>query len=120
MGIKKDKLKLGDLTQMRDWLYCTDTVDAIYRMMTAEKPEDYVIGSGVLTSTEYFVRTAFEGVGLDYMEHIEQVPEFTRNKDMWALCANNRKIKLELKWQPKINIQELIKQMVDYELEKLK
>ncbi len=120
LGIKKDKLKLGDLTQMRDWLFVGDAVDAIYKMMQAEQPVDYVIGSGVLTSTEFFVREAFGFAGLDYSEHIEQVPEFTRKKDMWALCANNRKIKLELKWTPKVTVTELIKQMVNFELEKLK
>lgn len=119
LGIKTDKLKLGDLTQMRDWLHVSDAVDAIYRMMQAEKPHDYVIGSGVLTSTEFFVREAFAVAKLDYLDHIEQVPEFTRKKDMWALCANNRKAKLELKWTPKVVITELIKQMVNFELEKL-
>lgn len=120
LGIKTDKLKLGDLTQLRDWLYVEDAVDAIYRMMQAEKPQDYVIGSGVLTSTEFFVREAFAFCKLDYMEHIEQVPEFTRKKDMWSLCANNRKIKLELKWQPKITVPQLIEKMVQFEIEKLK
>lgn len=120
LGIKKDKLKLGDLTQMRDWLFVGDAVDAIYKMMQAEQPVDYVIGSGVLTSTEYFVREAFGFAGLDYVDHIEQVPEFTRKKDMWALCANNRKIKLELKWTPKVTVPQLIEKMVNFELEKLK
>lgn len=120
LGIKTDKLKLGDLTQMRDWLFVDDAVDAIYRMMQAEKPQDYVIGSGVLTSTEFFVREAFGVAKLDYLDHIEQVPEFTRKKDMWALCANNRKAKLELKWTPKVTVQQLIEKMVNYELEKLK
>jgi len=119
MGVKKDKLKLGDISHMRDWMACEDAVDAIYRMMTAEKPEDYVIGSGVLTSTEFFVREAFAYQQLDYMEHIEQVPEFTRKKDMWSLCANNKKIKLELKWQPKVTVLELIKQMVEFEMIKI-
>lgn len=119
-GVKKDKLKLGDLSQMRDWLHVSDAVDAICRMMLAEQPTDYVIGSGVLTSTDYFVREAFGYAGLDYSEHIEQVPEFTRKKDMWALCANNRKIKLELKWTPKVTVPQLIEKMVSFEIDKLK
>lgn len=115
-----EKLKLGDLGSMRDWSYAPDVVEAAHLMLQHNKPEDFVIGSGVLTNSEYFVRTAFECCQLDYTEHIEQVPEFTRKKDVSALCADNRKIKLELKWQPKVTIQQLIENMVNYELGKLK
>ena len=115
-----EKLKLGDLSHMRDWSWSPDVVEAIYLMMQAETPQDYVIGSGVLTSAEYFARMAFEYAKLDYQEHIEYAKEFDRKKDMWALCSNNRKIKLELKWHPKTTIQDIAKKMVDYEIEKLK
>lgn len=119
-GVKKDKLRLGDLTRMRDWSWAPDVVEAIYLMMQAEKPDDYVIGSGVLTSPEYFMRTAFEYAKLDYLDYLEHSSEFDRKKDMWALCANNRKIKLELKWQPKINICQIIEKMIDFEVNLLK
>ncbi len=115
-----EKLKLGDLSQLRDWSYSPDTVEACYLMMQAEKADDYVIGSGIVTSTKEFVEKCFEYVGLNYKDHVEYDEVLHRKNDFKTMKANTAKIEKELDWSSKHSVDDIIRIMISYELEFIK
>lgn len=108
-----EKLKVGDLTQLRDWTYSPDVCAAAILMLQADKPQDYVIGSGVLTSTEDFVQRCFKYVGLDYKKYIEYDESLHRKNDFNIMRADTTKIKKDLGWKPTVSIDGIIAEMVD-------
>jgi GDPmannose 4,6-dehydratase len=116
----KEKVKVGDLTQLRDWSYAPDVAEAAVLMLQADKAQDYVIGSGVLTSTEDFVQRCFKYVGLNYKDHIEYDEKLHRKNDFDVMRADTTKIKTELGWKPTHSIDSIISAMVDAELNKLR
>lgn len=116
----REKLKVGNLAAFRDYGYAPDFVDAAYRMMQQERPTDYVIGTGRLITMEQFVDKCFKQAGLDYKDHIEADPALVRANDTKVLKADIRKITTELGWIPKHNIDQMIEEMGNAELEKLK
>ncbi|OGB88338.1 GDP-mannose 4,6-dehydratase [candidate division WOR-1 bacterium RIFCSPHIGHO2_02_FULL_45_12] len=112
-----DKLYLGNLDAKRDWGFAGDYVEAMWLMLQQPKSDDYVIGTGETHSVREFVEIAFSHVGLDYKKHVEIKQNFFRPAEVDLLVAEITKAKKILGWKPKVNFVDLIKMMVDSDLE---
>ena len=119
LGLAK-QLRLGNLDARRDWGYAGDYVDAMWRMLQPKEPSDYVIGTGEAHSVRDLVETAFSHVGLDWRQHVVTDPAFIRPAEVDVLLANPAKARAELGWKPVVGFTELVKLMVDADLERLK
>jgi GDPmannose 4,6-dehydratase len=111
-------LRLGNLDACRDWGYAGDYVDAMWRMLQLEEPEDFVIGTGVMHSVRDVCRVAFEHVGLDWEAHVMEDPAFLRPAEVEELCADASKAKRLLGWEPVVSFEDLVRMMVDADLER--
>ena len=115
-----NELVLGNLDAKRDWGYAKDYVEAMWMMLQQEKPDDYIIATGETHSVEDFVRFAFEAVGItDWRKYVKQDPKFMRPVDVSNVRANPLKTFEKLGWKPKVNFKELLKLMVENDMEKL-
>ena len=115
----KEKLKLGNIKAKRDWGHAKDYVEAMWLMMQQENPSDYVIGTGKAYSVEQFAQKAFSHVGLNYKDHIVIDDKLKRPSDVDSLLADFSKAKKLLKWEPKVSFDNLIKDMVETDIELL-
>ena len=111
-------LRLGNLDACRDWGFAGDYVDAMWRMLQLDKPEDFVIGTGIMHSVRDVCRVAFEHVGLDWEAHVMEDPAFLRPAEVEELCADASKAKRLLDWEPVVSFEELVRMMVDADLER--
>jgi GDPmannose 4,6-dehydratase len=118
LGLARE-LRLGNLDARRDWGFAGDYVDAMWRMLQRDKPEDYVIGSGETHSVRDLVDLAFSHVGLDYREFVTSDPKYYRPAEVDLLLADPSKARRELGWSPKVGFAELVAMMVDADLERL-
>ena len=109
-------LHLGNLDAQRDWGYAGDYVDAMWRMLQHEKPEDFVIGTGVMHSVRDLVQMAFAHAGLDWEEFVFEDPALFRPAEVEHLCADASKARHLLGWDPVVGFEELVKMMVDSDL----
>jgi GDPmannose 4,6-dehydratase len=114
-----DRLEMGNLDAKRDWGYAGDHVEAMWRMLQADEPEDYVIGTGQLHSVRELVAAAFECVGLDWTRYIVVDPKFLRSDEHFYLVANPEKAKRQLNWEPQVSFEGLVEKMVLKDLERL-
>lgn len=120
LGLERE-LPLGDLTARRDWGYAPDYVRAMSLMLQAEEPDDYVVATGEAHTVEEFVATAFEQVGLDWREYVKRDESLVRGAaDSPALVGDPTKIRERLGWEPEVRFDELIRRMVDADLEQLR
>ena len=115
----KEKLKLGNIKAKRDWGHAKDYVEAMWLMMQQEIPSDYVIGTGKAYSVEQFAQKAFSHVGLNYKDHIVIDDKLKRPTEVDSLLADFSKAKKLLKWEPKVSFDNLIKDMVETDIELL-
>jgi len=115
----EEVLRLGNLDACRDWGYAGDYVDAMWRMLQLQVPEDFVIGTGVMHSVRDLCRIAFEHVGLDWEGHVMEDPAFLRPAEVEELCADASKAKRLLDWEPTVSFGDLVRMMVDADLERL-
>lgn len=115
----RDRLSIGNLQAKRDWGFAGDHVEAMWRMLQAEKAEDYVIGTGVLHTVQDLVAAAFDCVGLDWQKYIETDPNLVREDEHFQLVADPSKAKKNLDWVPQVSFEELIKTMVETDLKRL-
>ena len=107
-------LRLGNLDARRDWSDCRDTVRAIWMAMQEETPDCYVVGSGTTRSIRDFLDAAFHAVNIkDWSNLVEIDPKFYRPADVNLLCADPTKIKTKLGWEPEINFEQMVKEMVE-------
>ena len=113
---KQRILHLGNLDAQRDWGYAGDYVDAMWRMLQHDKPEDFVIGTGVMHSVRDLVHLAFAHVGLDWEEFVLEDPTLYRPAEVEHLCADSSKARELLGWDPVVGFEELVKMMVDSDL----
>jgi GDPmannose 4,6-dehydratase len=113
----QDKLYLGNLQAQRDWSHALDTSAAIYQIVTAPTPGDYVVASGEMHSVEEFAQLVFAKLGLNYQDYIEFDPVYLRPSEVDALCGDATKLKTQLGWQSQYNFQQLVDEMVEYDLE---
>jgi len=115
-GLQK-KLKLGNINAKRDWGHAQDYVKAMWLMIQQDNPGDYVIGTGIENSVKDFAEKAFKHVGLNYKDHIVIDKSLMRPSDVNALLANYSKAKKILKWKPEVSFDDLVKCMVESDLE---
>ena len=113
------ELRLGNLQARRDWGFAGDYVDAMWRMMQQDQPDDFVIGTGEAHTVENFVRTAFAHVGLDWQEHVKIDPKFFRPAEVDILQADAAKARRKLGWVPRMTFEQLVTQMVDADIDRL-
>jgi GDPmannose 4,6-dehydratase len=113
----QEKLLLGDLDARRDWGFAGEYVDAMWRMLQQDEPDDYAIATGETHSVREFVEIAFDRAGLDWREHVEVDPAFCRPRESALLTGDARKAKDVLGWQSRTSFRHLVNMMVDAELE---
>ncbi len=118
LGLIKE-LRMGNLEAKRDWGFAGDYVDAMWRMLQAPTPQDYVVGTGTAHSVEDLVRVAFEHVGLDWRKYVVSDPQFYRPAEVDLLIADPSRITSELGWKPKVSFPELVTMMVDADVGRL-
>jgi GDPmannose 4,6-dehydratase len=112
------ELRLGNLDARRDWGFAGDYVDAMWRMLQADEPDDFVIGTGHTCSVRDLCRTAFGYVGLDYEQFVIQDPKYFRPAEVDLLVADPRKAREKLGWEPTVTFEGLVRMMVDADLER--
>lgn len=117
---KQKKLAMGTLEAKRDWGFAADYVEAMWMMLQQPTPSDYVIATGISHTVRYLIEVAFQHAGLDYREFVELDPALLRPAEVNSLCGDSSKAKRELGWAPKVSFEELIKMMVDADLEREK
>src|SRR5712692_5088442 len=115
----QDKLYLGNLDAKRDWGYAPEYVDAMWRMLQQDEPEDYVIGTGETHTVREFLELSFAHAGLDWRDHIEIDPRYLRPAEVDALQADPSKARNRLNWTHRVKPPELVRLMVDAELDQL-
>jgi GDPmannose 4,6-dehydratase len=114
-----DELVLGNLDAERDWGYAGDYVDAMWRMLQQDEPEDYVIATGEPHSVREFSELAFAHAGLDHERHVKTDPGFLRPAEVDHLVGDATKARKQLGWEPRHSFRDLVEMMVDADLERL-
>jgi GDPmannose 4,6-dehydratase len=117
LGLAKE-VRLGNLDSRRDWGFAGDYVDAMWRMLQLDEPDDFVIGTGYTCSVRDLCETAFSHVGLDYRDFVKQDPKFIRPAEVDLLVADPSKAKEKLGWEPKVTFEQLVHMMVEADLER--
>lgn len=117
-GIDKELL-LGNLDARRDWGFAGDYVEAMWRMLQQDEPRDFVVATGESHSVREFCEAAFSSVGLNWTEHVRVDPKFLRPAEVPDLRGDATRIREALGWQPKTSFAELVKVMVESDLEAL-
>ena len=111
------ELRLGNLDSKRDWGYAGDYVKAMWMMLQAEKPDDYVIATGETHTVRELVEVAFGHAGLDWREHVVIDARFLRAAEVDLLVGDYAKARRELGWEPTTNFEGLVRMMVDADME---
>ncbi len=119
LGMAKE-LRLGNLDAQRDWGFAGDYVHAMWLMLQQETPDNYVIGMGETHSVREFCEIAFSHVGLDYKDFVIVDEKFYRPAEVDLLISDPSKARAQLKWEPSVTFEELVKMMVDSDLARLK
>jgi GDPmannose 4,6-dehydratase len=110
------ELALGNTTARRDWGYAPDFVDAMWRILQQDEPDDYVVGTGIDHSVQDLVDIAFGYLGLDPAEYVRQDPRFMRPAEVDLLIADPSKAREKLGWELSVDFEQLVKLMVDADL----
>jgi len=117
---QQDKLYLGNLDAKRDWGYAKEYVDAMWLMLQQDKPDDYVIATGETHSVREFLDEAFGHVGLDWKKYVAMDERYLRPSEVDLLLGDASKAKRQLGWGPKTKFRDLVKLMVDADIQLLK
>jgi GDPmannose 4,6-dehydratase len=107
-----EKLALGDLSIRRDWGWAPEYVEAMWRMLQQETPEDFVIATGHGHSLEEFTAAAFEALGLDWRTHVTENAAQHRPTDLRISCGNPAKAGKALGWRPRFGMHDVVRQMI--------
>ncbi len=113
------ELGLGNLEAKRDWGFAGDYVKAMWLMLQQDKPDDFIISTGETHTVRELVEIAFSHLDLDYKEFVKKDKRFFRPAEVDLLIGDHSKAKRILKWEPEVNFEELIKMMVDSDMELL-
>lgn len=111
----KEKLVLGNMDVQRDWGWSPEYVDAMWRMLQLDKPEDFVIATGESNSLEDFVATAFSEVGLDWRQYVVQDPKLFRPSEIRHSCGNAEKARRMLGWEAQMKMRDVVREMIRHE-----
>lgn len=112
----RNKVHLGNLDAKRDWGYAKEYVEAMWLMLQQEEPDDYVIATGETHSVKEFLEEAFAVIGMNWQDHVEFDPRFTRPAEVDYLIGDASKAKQKLGWEPKVKFKDLVKIMVESDL----
>jgi GDPmannose 4,6-dehydratase len=112
------EVRLGNLDSRRDWGFAGDYVDAMWRMLQEDEPDDYVIGTGHTCSVRDLCEAAFSCVGLDYRDHVVQDAKFVRPAEVDLLVADPTKAREKLGWVAQVSFTGLVEMMVEADLER--
>jgi len=115
LGISNE-LKLGNLEARRDWGFAGDYVDAMWRMLQQDEPDDYVIATGETWSVRQLCQFAFEAVGLDYKDYVKHDKRFDRPAEVDLLVGDASKARDVLNWEPTVRFRQLVEMMVETDL----
>ena len=118
LGMEK-KLMLGNLDAKRDWGHAKDYVEAMWKMLQKNKPDDFVVSTGKQHSVREFAKQAFSVVGLDYKKHVVVDKNLFRPAEVNTLLGNYSKARKILKWKPKITFKNLVKDMVESDIQSI-
>jgi GDPmannose 4,6-dehydratase len=118
LGLSQE-LRLGNLDAQRDWGFAGDYVRAMWQMLQQAEPEDYVVATGHTHSVKDFLEVAFDHVGLHWRDYVVQDPRFMRPAEVDQLVGDASKAQQKLGWQPSVSFEELVRLMVDADLELL-
>ncbi len=113
------ELKLGSLESRRDWGYAPEYVEAMWRMLQHDKPDDYVLATGEAHTIGEFLDAAFEHAGLDWRRHVTFDERFTRPVENEALVGDSSRARRQLGWEPRTRLRALAALMVDADLAQL-
>jgi GDPmannose 4,6-dehydratase len=111
------KLYLGNLDSRRDWGFAGDYVEAMWRILQHPEPEDFVIATGEAHSVREFLDLAAGHCGLDWQSHVELDPRYLRPTEVDNLQGDASKARAKLGWQPRVSFAELVRMMMDHDLE---
>ena len=111
---------MGNINAKRDWGHAKDYVEAMWLMLQQDKPSDYVIGTGEQHTVEEFLNIAFKFVGLNFKDYLKIDETFFRPAEVETLLADPTKSKKKLGWKPKINFEDLVKEMVESDLKNVR
>jgi GDPmannose 4,6-dehydratase len=113
----RTRLRLGNMDVRRDWGWAPEYVDAMWRMLRQERPDDYVIATGSTRSLEEFVDVAFRAVGLDWRDHVDVDPSLFRPADLKGNWADPSKAARVLEWRASVGMEETVRRMMAAEQE---
>jgi GDPmannose 4,6-dehydratase len=116
VGLQKE-LHLGNLDAKRDWGHARDYADAIWRIVQHDEPRDWVVATGISHSVREFADVAFELVGLQASDYIRIDPRYLRPTEVDFLCGDNFDTVRLLHWEPRVTIDELVREMITHDLE---
>jgi GDPmannose 4,6-dehydratase len=119
LGLSSE-LRLGNLDARRDWGFAGDYVEAMWLMLQQDEPDDFVVSTGETRSVQELVEAAFGAAGLDWREHVVLDPKFIRPAEVDLLVGDPSKARAKLGWKPKVAFAELINDMVDADLARLR
>lgn len=115
-----DEIRLGNLDSKRDWGFAGDYVEAMWLMLQQEKPDNYIVSTGETHTIRDFLNIAFHQVGIsDWEKYIKIDPRFKRPAELFTLQGKSDKARKLLGWEPKVKFEELVKMMVDADMERL-
>jgi len=116
-----EEIRLGNLDSKRDWGFAGDYVEAMWLMLQQDEPDNYIVSTGVTHSIRDLLTVAFEHVGIsDWEKYVKLDPRFKRPAELHILQGKSDKAKEKLGWQPKVGFEELVKMMVDADMERVK
>ena len=118
LGVQ-DKLLLGNLEAKRDWGFAGDFVNAMWLMLQADKPDDYVVATGEQHSVREFCEIAFDTVSLKLEDYVGVDPRFYRPAEVETLLGDPTKARTELGWEPEISFEQLVTMMVEEDLQRI-
>ena len=113
------ELRLGDLAPRRDWGYAGDFVLAMWMMLQQDEPDDYVIATGTSRTIGEFCEVAFAHAGLDWRQYVVLDERFLRPAEVYTLLGDATKAREKLGWEPEVGFEEMVQQMVDWDLEQV-
>ncbi|MCA9582107.1 MAG: GDP-mannose 4,6-dehydratase, partial [Myxococcales bacterium] len=113
----QEKLYLGNLDSKRDWGFAGDYVEAMWLMLQAKEPDDFVIATGETHSVQEFLELAADHAGIELQGRVELDPRYLRPAEVDLLLGDATKAREKLGWKPKVTFPELVEKMVDADME---
>jgi GDPmannose 4,6-dehydratase len=117
---RASSLNLGNLESRRDWGFAGDYVEAMWRILQQDTPDDFVVGTGETHSVREFCEAAFRAAGLDYLHHVVQDEKLFRPVDSQQIVADPARARERLGWTPKVKFTELVEMMVHADLQRVR